>query len=52
LLSGGEKMGRRKGANDHYRTTYTADRRSISSGEVELIPHTEAASASKTFWQH
>lgn len=52
LLSGGGKMERRRGANDHYGIIYTGDRRSTSRSEMELKPHTEAASASKTFWQH
>lgn len=52
LLSGGRRMGRRKGTSDHYRVTYTEDRRNTSRGEMELMPHMEASSTSKTFWQH
>lgn len=51
FLSGGGKMGRRKGTN-HYRITYTEHRRNTSRGETELMPQTEVMNASKAFWQH
>lgn len=52
MLSGEGKMGRRNGTNNHYTIMNTEDRRSTSRGEMELMSHTESASASKTFWQH